>query len=689
MGVSQPRAGIDDSPARSGTVDLVSLDEVRQGPARQELHDEDARTLVLEVVVDGDDMGMVQASEELGLHDESMPGAGLVDQVGPEHLDRRVASQISMTSGDDDAPRAPTDHLADLVPGERPLEEAPLRTADTYLHTRVLSPKTRGRARIRPPPPGRRLCPEGEGNGDLDGEGTGDGTGTAGGPPAPGWWIASDGNWYPPSSTPAAPASTTDSEVPLLPANGAGSSANRTRVMVIGGAVAVVIALVVGFLVLGGSSESTDTVIGDQQVPDEPLMGILADGEDKMNDAATLDNASLAAEAHCFLSKASEDARTANSFIRCGPVLFIDAPSTDNRWMTGQLETYNDYESGTVSTSLGELTRGAALNAREYLYRPDGIEPSVEEIRIPDPPPVATDYSYTTTDEIGVELDQLDGASLRGVDYALSVDGAATVERIGQGPEATVAPAGHTLLVVRYDLTTDDYYGVVEVAVEVDGVKQSVELPPGANTLVAVVEAGAEDIGLNVTDTDTNQTVSLLTGERQEGYPAVLYRPDRRIAVNDSAALTFTGASDNPNCNGEGLAELTLGDAELVWSAADSEILAQGYGDELPPPSEGDQAWLVVEIRSFESTLEGCGSASGPVIPAAQVVLVLEDGTEITGSDALTTDLGLLEYQVPADSGSFTLEIRPGDGIPDDYWDDLTYSFGGAIGEIPITFATD
>src|SRR5690606_2460464 len=142
------------------------------------------------------------------------------------------------------------------------------------------------------------------------------------------------------------------------------------------------------------------------------------------------------------------------------------------------------------------------------------------------------------------------------------------------GPEALIPADGEQFVVATYELERLGYgSNNLRVAIDIDGVKQTLaDVRVGKGTVVVAVEEGSKDILVEVQEDDTTQAVSVLTGERRAGYPIVLYRDQRRIAVNGSMQLPFNLTSTN-SCAGPGTLDISVTDAELVWSGSDSELV--------------------------------------------------------------------------------------------------------------------
>jgi hypothetical protein len=65
-------------------------------------------------------------------------------------------------------------------------------------------------------------------------------------PPGPGWWLASDGNWYPPEARPSPPTSTQEQQPPAI--NPPVDLAQRTKLLVAFTYVAIGLAFVASFM---------------------------------------------------------------------------------------------------------------------------------------------------------------------------------------------------------------------------------------------------------------------------------------------------------------------------------------------------------------------------------------------------------------------------------------------------------
>jgi hypothetical protein len=459
------------------------------------------------------------------------------------------------------------------------------------------------------------------------------------------------------------------------------------KAMLIGASALIAVVVLVGafsILTATGSQE----IEGQGAVEDTQFDEVFAAGEKEMGDLATRENATMPDDAKCFLSKASESAEASNDFIRCGPVLFIDSPSRDDRWMSAELYVYSgDEVDGATADELvgiGPLQRDTRLSDGEVLYRPDGAEPNLDELDYPDPAPVASDFAEVVESQVGVDLEPVE-QGLVGLGFEMDIEGYALVERLGEGPEALVAPDGSELLVVRYEWSPPEQYrGDPAFAVSVDGTNRTIQLPQGPATLVAAVPADAEDLGINAAEETLDQTLSLTTGERSGDTPEILYRDpaSRSVAVNSTVQIPLNVVSTGsyPREYTSVQTQIVLGSAELVWAPSDSELSAYDASD--AAPSSRDKASLVLEVRQFGNVAEG-SAPNRPELAASMIVLQVGDEriNPTTGLDRQ----GALVFEVPADLTEAKLVITPGDNVLPSAGD-YVLNYGQATGEAAIRF---
>lgn len=508
-------------------------------------------------------------------------------------------------------------------------------------------------------------------------------------PPPPGATGASSAQGAgttPPPPPPGAAASTATggpTERPAMPSI-------PPKVLLMAGAALIALVVLVGALVVI-TSEGSQTVEGGGEAGDGDVVAALDLAAQSMRETATKSNARIADDASCFLSKSTESAAQANRFVRCGPVLFADAPDASSQWMTGDL-VVNDPESvrasGIAPVTVGGLQRHSRLSDKEYLYRPDGAKVPEADLKFPDPDPVADDFTQVTDQDLGVKLKKVeDGIS--GLGFSMDISGWAVVDRVGEGKQVMIAPKGKKLLVVRYEITYPTSGSTRPAfAVSIDGTDRTVDLRSNKGTLITTVPADAKDLGISASEETVNQTLSLTTGERSGDSPALLYRDpaNRKSAMNATMQVPTTGNCLSSACTPvpDVKTQIVLGDAELAWSQKNSSLV--GYGASSEVPSDPSKAFLIVEVKRFGNVAPSAreGSLYAPELPATALSVVVGDQS-FPSTTPLTQSTKFLSFEVPADLTNATLVVRPGNGIQDrnGY---ASFDYGENAGEAAITF---
>jgi hypothetical protein len=115
----QARAGREQQRARGLRGHLAEPHALGYRAARQPLHHEQAQTLALDEVVDLDDVRVVERGEQPALGQEARPHLEVRRERVRELLDRDVATELAVAPGEDDAPSAAAELLADVVAGQR------------------------------------------------------------------------------------------------------------------------------------------------------------------------------------------------------------------------------------------------------------------------------------------------------------------------------------------------------------------------------------------------------------------------------------------------------------------------------------------------------------------------------------------------------------------------------------------
>ncbi len=485
---------------------------------------------------------------------------------------------------------------------------------------------------------------------------------------------------------------------------------SKRTMLIAGAALAVIITIGGAFAFL--TRTITVDVEGQGAVSEDVLMDLISSGEREMDDAVKAQDANASADSHCFLSKRKKDAEEVQPFLRCGPVLFVDAPDEEARWMT--MDFYADTSEGrgpevtdrAIAKQGGTIVsvhNNDTLERGEYLFRPDGIKPTDEKLEFPDPPApdpdnpsasdgsaatVPTDFAQVVDGQIGVELEDVN-LDIIGLNFSMHIDGYATEKRITNGESVIVAPKGSELLVVHYswDTTNSNSYDSPDFAVSVDGTNRSVEIPSGSGTLIAAVPQDAEDLGINAAEETLDQTLSLSTGKRSGDTPAIIYRDpaSRSVSVNSTIQIPMTDVCLTAGCKPTaGLqTQIVFGRADLVWTQTSSDLV--GYSGSDAVPADSESAYLVLEVTKFNIV--------GPSVPyyvndpqlGPDMISLTADGKAYTPESGFDLP-GYLAFEVPADITEATLTITPGDNVQEVSSPDRVYNYGQAKGEATITF---
>ena len=97
-------------------------DPAAQGPAGEELHDEQADALTFDEVVHRHHVRMVEGGQDLGLGRETAPDARVGREGLGQLLDRDPAAELPVLAGDHHAHAALAQFLADVIGGQRTAE---------------------------------------------------------------------------------------------------------------------------------------------------------------------------------------------------------------------------------------------------------------------------------------------------------------------------------------------------------------------------------------------------------------------------------------------------------------------------------------------------------------------------------------------------------------------------------------
>lgn len=334
---------------------------------------------------------------------------------------------------------------------------------------------------------------------------------------------------------------------------------------------------------------------------------------------------------------------TTDGTVWCGPVLTLDSDPTQP-WVATS-----------VSASAGEVLSTAelsppssvsvdttALEAGAVLSRPDGVEPpSTIDLELPDAPPVDPGFTAILVGPpADVDVQAPTDGLLRTPDMTWTISGLGTAERIGRGPEAIVAPDDHELVVATSVFSVDDDRsldpGVATLVV--DGQRRPLEAWGEVDTdsaaVVVAVPTGA-DVVVEVLSREVSQAISLRTGDKQDGFPAGIYRTPEPVGVGQALTATVDVPAGEP-----GRATATITSIEL-----------RGFDDDLGWAPDG-QVFAVVNHAELDADTPCC-DVDGLEVTAALTLAI--DGQP---REALAEQSDSVTWAIPADATQVDLGLR-------------------------------
>ena len=312
---------------------------------------------------------------------------------------------------------------------------------------------------------------------------------------------------------------------------------------------------------------------------------------------------SVSAESRCYLgvhmlTRDGVKIQVSDGKIWCGPVLLTDSADTET-WISASAS--GSAAETIVEATLGEptipkLTSTERLGAGVSTYRSDGAVPPGDtgQLRVPDADPVEpgdvriVDVLPSAAGVPAPKLTQPDDGRLVTASLALHLTGLARGHSVGAGAEAVVAAAGEELVVAGFEITRPDdaLSGNGTATLIVDGARVAVRdwnSVQKSGVLLASVPIGSRDVELEVLSQDRAQRISLDTGRRADGAPAVLYRNRTEIAPATPLIVTVRMPKGRP-------VVITGTVAQLQWRAWNPE---QGWA----PPG---QAFLAVTVDDWK-----------------------------------------------------------------------------------------
>ena len=364
----------------------------------------------------------------------------------------------------------------------------------------------------------------------------------------------------------------------------------------------------------GDPTYSTDGVRSDTGFRFEDPDAVLASAEQFVADVDTDEALTVESSPSCFFAEnvAENGRRTVENTLWCGPALTASS-SPDEIWAKVSIRTEvgDHFGSGIATPDSVDSDRTWPPPEEATLIRPDGTSPPTETSL--SPPPLPTDALGITTGDSTVSTS---GSGVLATSaYRLEFTGFARGAELGKGAGSYVAPANHDVIVATI-AASDQRSKPVDAVVEIDGKNQRVDdwrTSDEVTHLVVVAPSSAASVDLVVTDNGAQQTISLLDGVKQPGFPAGLYREDQTVnepfvvrvsmPAGDDAVVSGTveaatwSAVDDANewlADGQALLSLEMKDLNTERPCCDVKVddIALSYvlsGSETPPDPPEDQ----------------------------------------------------------------------------------------------------
>ncbi len=268
--------------------------------------------------------------------------------------------------------------------------------------------------------------------------------------------------------------------------------------------------------------------------PDEVLSGAeaaLAAALVELDDSSDGSMVSVADDSACYL--------------RAGPELIHGVPVTDDRawcgparsnssrvdeiWIAVSVRYQQGPEFGSSSFESAQANlRLSALPEGSSLTRPDGRSPTGADSL--DRPPVPIDYAEVVDFPVPIE-GPAEGGLLVTERYRIEFAHLARTDRVGSGAQSFTAAAGHDLIVAS--IAPTDQRPSPRGFIVVDGMERPMprwNSSEEGSTLVLSVPEGSRSVEMLVENDGRPQTISLLDGSLDDGFPLALYRPDEELA---------------------------------------------------------------------------------------------------------------------------------------------------------------
>jgi hypothetical protein len=288
-------------------------------------------------------------------------------------------------------------------------------------------------------------------------------------------------------------------------------------------------------------------------------------------------------DSRCYYTAAGNGAGSAASpvavtdRVACGPALFLDGDSK-RQYVTFQLDSTVS-ASGQVSFALGapgaeQAVETVEANAGPQFVRPDRATPPAGPggLGLPPAPPAVANV-LTRTASVASPLIRADAQALMvGPKSGVRLDEYGFIERYGRGDQARSAPSSADgagplrLLAFRVSPIPGEMgTNAPKLFLRVNGVKRG-PLVVSDDYVVTAVPVGANAVDLVLSDSGTDQSLSLLSGVPNAGNPTLTARKNRLCTLNVTKPVTVQVKTPK---GGTGLTsgQITFNSVELsYWS---------------------------------------------------------------------------------------------------------------------------
>ncbi|MCW2538619.1 MAG: hypothetical protein JWN95_344 [Frankiales bacterium] len=297
------------------------------------------------------------------------------------------------------------------------------------------------------------------------------------------------------------------------------------------------------------------TVVYQGHRVDQPMRP-LAEAEQQLSALVAQRHGVEASAARCYFLAASvapSQPVVVSDQLGCGPALFLDGDS-QFQYVTFRLSSVVQ-ASGMVrlavagNSSTSEIASGQPGGR---FVRPDGLRPPAGSggLTLPPAPPAVADV-LTRTATVGSPIKKAPAdAVMIGPTSGVRLESFGFVERYGSGDQTRSAPAGRRLLAFRLaPIAGEKGAAPPQLFLRVGTTKRGPLVVTDDYVVTSVPQAGvtSDDAGgaqlsvatdLVLQDSDTEQSLSLQTGQPDGGNPQLASRSNRNCALNLTRDVT-------------------------------------------------------------------------------------------------------------------------------------------------------